>query len=90
MAVFSYYMFDSTARLVRAEAAEHADIVDALEPMRALLDELETIEMVQLWRDENFIAHVKRSDGRLILNTKVNPPPAHPLRGQQPPTVKAS
>jgi hypothetical protein len=90
MGLFSYYMFDSGARLVRAEAGEHDDILDAFERMRLLLEELTTIEMVQLWQDENFVAHIKRSDGRLILKTKTDPLPAHPLFAQRPPATKAS
>jgi hypothetical protein len=90
MAQFSYYMFDGAARLVRAEASEHEDILDALARMPVLLDELTAIEMIQLWQDENFIGHIRRSDGRLILNTKSDPVPAHPLLASHPPATKAS
>jgi hypothetical protein len=90
MGLFSYYMFDGGARLVRAEAGEHEDILDAFERMRQLLEELSTIEMVQLWQDENFVAHIARSDGRLILKTKTDPLPTHPLIERRSPATKAS
>jgi hypothetical protein len=90
MARFSYYMFDGAARLVRAEAGEHEDILDAFERMRMLLDELTAIEMVQLWQDEDFVGHIKRGDGRLILKTKTDPLPTHPLYAARRPATKAS
>ncbi len=65
--------------MVTAEAASHDDILDAFERMRALLDEFEMIAMVQLWQDEEFVGHVKRSDGRLILETTADPVPLNPV-----------
>jgi hypothetical protein len=89
MTVFTYYLFDQGANMVTAEAATHDDILDAFERMRALLDEFEMIAMVQLWQDEEFVGHVKRSDGRLILKSIADPVPLHPL-GQDHPETKAS
>jgi hypothetical protein len=89
MTVFTYYLFDQNANMVTAEAANHDDILDAFERMRALLDEFEMIAMVQLWHDEEFVGHVNRSDGRLILKSSADPVPLHPL-AQDPPETKAS
>jgi len=89
MTVFTYYLFDQNANMVTAEAANHDDILDAFERMRALLDEFEMIAMVQLWHDEEFVGHVNRSDGRLILKSSADPVPLHPL-AQDPPEPKAS
>ncbi len=89
MTVFAYYLFDQGANMVTAEAASHDDILDAFERMRALLDEFEMIAMVQLWQDEEFVGHVRRSDGRLILKSTADPVPLHPLAQDQPDT-KAS
>jgi hypothetical protein len=89
MTVFTYYLFDQGANMVTAEAATHDDIVDAFERMRTLLDEFEMIAMVQLWQNEEFVAHVKRSDGRLILKSNADPVPLRP-RAQKPPKTKAS
>jgi hypothetical protein len=89
MALFSYYLFDGDARLVDSDAAEHADILDAFERMRAFIDERAAIAMVQLWQDENFVGHVKRSDGRLILKDRADPLPTHPLLAHNPPETKA-
>jgi hypothetical protein len=89
MTVFTYYLFDQGANMVTAEAATHGDILDAFERMRALLDEFEMIATVQLWEDEEFVGHIKRSDGRLILKSNSDPVPLHPL-AQDPPESKAS
>jgi hypothetical protein len=89
MTFFNYYLFDAGARLVESETAAHDDILDAFERMRALLDERTPIAMVQLWQDENFVGHIKRSDGRLILKNRTDPLPAHPLVAQEPPETKA-
>jgi len=86
---FTYYLFDQSANMVTAEAASHDDILDAFERMRGLLDTFEMIAMVQLWRDEEFVGHIKRSDGRLILKSTAEPVPLHPL-AQDPPETKAS
>lgn len=88
MALFSYYLFDSDARLVDSDTAAHVDILDAFERMRALIDDRAAIAMVQLWQDENFIGHVKRSDGRLILKSRAEPLPTHPLFAQDRPDTK--
>ena len=89
MTAFTYYLFDINANMVTAEAAAHDDIVDAFERMRALLDDFEMIATVQLWRDEEFVGHIKRSDGRLILKGNADPVPLHPL-AQDPRESKAS
>jgi hypothetical protein len=89
MTIFTYYLFDESANMVTAETGTHDDIVDAFEHMRALLNEFEMIAMVQLWRDEEFVGHVKRSNGRLILKSNAEPVPLHPL-AQNPPATKAS
>jgi hypothetical protein len=89
MTSFTYYLFDQSANMVTAEVASHDDILDAFERMRALLDEFEMIAMVQLWQDEEFVGHVKRSDGRLILKSTVDPVPVSP-RAQDTPETKAS
>jgi hypothetical protein len=89
MTVFTYYLFDQGANMVTAEAATHDDILDAFERMRALLDEFEMIAMVQLWADEEFVGHIKRSDGRLVLKSRADPIPLHPL-AQDPPATRAS
>lgn len=89
MTVFTYYLFDQSANMVTAEAATHDDILDAFEQMRGLLDEFDMIAMVQLWQDEDFVGHIKRSDGRLILKSNADPVPLHPL-AQDPPETKAS
>jgi hypothetical protein len=89
MTVFTYYLLDQSANMVTAESATHDDILDAFERMRALLDEFEMIASVQLWEDEEFVGHVRRSDGRLILKRNNDPIPLHPL-GQNPPETKAS
>ena len=89
MTAFTYYLFDANANMVTAEAATHEDILDAFERMRGLLDEFEMIATVQLWRDEEFVGHIRRSDGRLILKNNAEPVPLHPL-AQDPPESKAS
>ncbi|HWE72464.1 MAG TPA: hypothetical protein VG328_04835 [Stellaceae bacterium] len=89
MTVFTYYLLDQSANMVTAEAVIHDDILDAFERMRALLDEFEMIAMVQLWEDEEFVGHIKRSDGRLVLKSNSDPIPLHPL-AQNPPATKAS
>lgn len=89
MTIFTYYLFDQGANMVTAEAASHDDILDAFERMRALLAEFEMIAMVQLWQDEEFVGHIKRSDGRLILKSNADLLPLHPL-AQDPPETKAS
>lgn len=89
MASFSYYLFDCDARLVDSETATHTDILDAFERMRALIDERPAIAMVQLWQEENFVGHVKRSDGRLILKSRAEPLPTHPIFSQDSPETKA-
>lgn len=88
MALFSYYLFDSDARLVDSDSAEHTDILDAFERMRMFIDERAAIAMVQLWQDESFVGHIKRSDGRLILKSRAEPLPSHPLFAQNPPASK--
>lgn len=90
MTFFNYYLFDAGARLVESDSAEHADILDAFERMRDLLDEHGAIEMVQLWQAENFVGHIKRSEGRLVLKNQADPLPTHPLFAQNPPETKAS
>ena len=89
MTIFTYYLFDQSANMVTAEAASHDDILDAFERMRSLLEEFEMIAMVQLWQDEEFVGHIKRSDGRLILKSNAEPLPLHPM-AQDPPETKAS
>lgn len=89
MTIFTYYLFDQSANMVTAEAASHEDILDAFERMRSLLEEFEMIAMVQLWQDEEFVGHIKRSDGRLILKSNAEPLPLHPM-AQDPPETKAS
>lgn len=90
MTFFNYYLFDAGAQLVENDAAEHGDILDAFERMRGLMDQHAAIEMVQLWQAENFIGHIKRSDGRLILKNQADPLPTHPLFAQDTPETKAS
>jgi hypothetical protein len=89
MTTFTYYLFDQGANMVTAESATHDDIVDAFDRMRALLDDFEMIAMVQLWRDEEFVGHIKRSDKRLMLARNADLVPLHPL-AQNPPASKAS
>ena len=89
MTVFTYYLLDQSANMVTAESAAHDDILDAFERMRSLLDEFEMIAAVQLWEDEEFVGHLKRSDGRLILRRNNDPIPLHPL-AQDTPESKAS
>jgi len=79
MTAFTYYLFDTNANMVTAEAAAHDDILDAFERMRGLLDDFEMIAMVQLWQDEEFVGHIKRSDGRLVLKSTADPVQLHPL-----------
>jgi hypothetical protein len=90
MNFFNYYLFDADARLIESDRAEHSDILDAFERMRDLLDRHTTIEMVQLWQAENFVGHIKRSEGRLVLKNQADPLPAHPLFTQDSPEIKAS
>lgn len=90
MSSFNYYLFDTGAQLVRSDSAEHEDILDAFERMRDLLDRHATIEMVQLWQAENFVGHIKRSEGRLVLKSQADPLPTHPLFTQESPETKAS
>jgi hypothetical protein len=89
MTSFSYYFFDVGSQLVDNETAEHDDILDAFERMQALLDERAAVAMVQLWQAENFVAHINRRDRRLILKSKTEPLPLHPLVTQDPPETKA-
>jgi hypothetical protein len=89
MTVFTYYLFDQGANMVTVEAASHDDILDAFERMRNLLDEFEMIATVQLWQDEEFVGHLKRGDGRLILKSNAEPLPLRP-QAQDPPKTKAS
>jgi hypothetical protein len=89
MTVFTYYLFDQSANMITAEAANHEDILDAFERMRHLLDEFEMVATVQLWQDEEFVGHLRRGDGRLILKTNADPLPLRPLT-QDPPETKAS
>lgn len=89
MTAFTYYLFDQGANMVTAESATHDDILDAFEEMRAMLDQFEMIAMVQLWQDEEFVAHIKRGDSRLILKRNTDPAPVHPL-AQSRPRTKAS
>jgi hypothetical protein len=79
MTVFTYYLLDQGANMVTAEAATHDDILDAFERMRSLLDEFEMIASVQLWEDEEFVGHIRRGDGRLVLKRNSDPIPLHPL-----------
>jgi hypothetical protein len=44
---------------------------------------------VQLWQDEEFVGHIKRSDGRLILKRRAEPQPERPP-AQARPATKAS
>ena len=90
MTFFNYYLFDADTRLVESQAAEHDDILDAFERMRSVMDEHAAIETVQLWQAENFVGHIKRSDGRLILKNQADPLPSHPLFAQEPRETKAS
>lgn len=90
MSSFNYYLFDTGARLVQSDSAEHDDILDAFERMRDLLDRHATIEMVQLWQAENFVGHIKRSEGRLVLKSQADPLPTHPLFTRDSPETKAS
>jgi hypothetical protein len=89
MTSFTYYLFDEGANMVTAETATHDDIVEAFDRMRAMLDKFEMIATVQLWRDEEFVGHIKRSDGRLIVTRNADRAPVHPL-AQSPPASKAS
>jgi hypothetical protein len=89
MTVFTYYLFDEGANMVTVETATHEDIVDAFDRMRTMLDKFEMIAMVQLWHDEEFVGHIRRSDGRLIVTRNADPAPAHPL-SQPLPKSKAS
>ena len=89
MTVFTYYLFDEGANMVTVETASHDDIVDAFDRMRTMLDQFEMIAMVQLWQDEEFVGHIKRSDGRLILKSNADTSPLHPL-AQDSPETKAS
>ena len=89
MTVFTYYLFDEGANMVTAETAAHDDIVEAFDRMRTMLDKFEMIAMVQLWRDEEFVGHIKRSDGRLIVTRNPDRAPVHPL-AQNAPKTKAS
>ena len=89
MTVFTYYLFDQGANMVTAEAATHDDILDAFERMRHLLDEFEMIATVQLWENDEFVGHIRRTDGRLILQSNAAQIPLHPL-AQDTPASKAS
>jgi hypothetical protein len=89
MTAFTYYLFDQSTNMVTVEAAVHDDILDAFDRMRALLSEFEMIASVQLWQDDEFVAQIKRGDGRLILKCKDDPIPRHPL-AQNRPETKAS
>ena len=89
MTSFTYYLFDEGANMVTVETATHDDIVQAFDRMRAMLDRFEMIAMVQLWHDEEFVGHIKRSDGRLILTANPDRAALHP-RAQHPPATKAS
>lgn len=89
MTVFTYYLFDEGANMVTVETASHDDIVDAFDRMRTMLDQFEMIAMVQLWHDEEFVGHIRRSDGRLIVTRNSDRTPVHPL-AQNPPASKAS
>lgn len=89
MTVFTYYLFDQGANMVTAEAATHDDILDAFERMRHLLDEFEMIATVQLWENDEFVGHIRRTDGRLILKSNADQIPLHPL-AQDTPASKAS
>jgi hypothetical protein len=89
MTVFTYYLFDEGANMVTVEAATHEDIVEAFDQMRTMLDKFEMIAMVQLWRDEEFVGHIRRSDGRLIVTRNPDPAPARAL-AQNTPASKAS
>ncbi|HXR85874.1 MAG TPA: hypothetical protein VN728_02840 [Stellaceae bacterium] len=89
MTSFTYYLFDQGANMITAEAANHEDIVNAFDRMRTLLDKFEMIATVQLWQDEEFVAQIKRSEGRLILKKNGEPAPVHPL-AQPLPKSKAS
>ncbi|HVA14997.1 MAG TPA: hypothetical protein VNF99_17255 [Stellaceae bacterium] len=88
MALYNYFLFDGGARLVKSERAEHGDILDAFEHARAFLDDAASIAMVQLWQHENFIGHINRADGRLILKRQSDSLPAHPVFAQDPPETK--
>ncbi|HLI20047.1 MAG TPA: hypothetical protein VKV32_02945 [Stellaceae bacterium] len=90
MTSFDYYLLDAGAQLIVGETLRHSDILDAFERMRALLDEHAEIETIQLWQGEHFIGLIKRSDGRLIMRSRVDPPPAHPLFPREKPETKAS
>ena len=85
MTLFSFYLFDANARLVTAHTSRHDDILDAFERMRALLDEAQAMAMVQLWQGEEFVAYLKRSDGRLVMKQQSDVPAAHPLSTPAPP-----
>lgn len=88
MTLFNYYLFDAGARLVDSETAEHDDILGALERMRTLLEERAPIAMVQLWQAQDFVGHINRHDGRVILRSKADPVPVHPLLAQDRPETK--
>ncbi len=88
MAFYNYFLFDGGARLVKSKSAEHSDILDAFEQARALLDAAASIAMVQLWQHENFIGHIDRADGRLILKRQADSLPAHPVFAHDPPETK--
>jgi hypothetical protein len=90
MAQYDYYLFDAESRMVQSQTAEHRDILDALERMRTLLAEFEAIAMVQLWQQENFIGHITRTEGRLILKRQSDPLPGHPVFNQNSRETKAS
>lgn len=90
MAQFDYYLFDAGAQLVDTGAAAHDDLLDAFERMHALLGQDAAIARIELWQEENFVARIDRSDGRLALKSRIDPPPAHPLHAARQPATKAS
>ena len=90
MAQYTYFLFDTGVRMVHTETIKHVDSLDALERMRMMLDDFADIETVQLWQHENYIGHITRSEGRLILKRQSDPMPAHPLLGPIAPETQAA
>ena len=67
MALYTYYLFDIEASLIGEETLDHDDILDALERMRTVLDVPSAPYVVQLWKGDSFIGHIRRDEGRIVL-----------------------
>lgn len=75
---YRFYLYDEAARPIGADALDTLDLLDALEHMWMLIKAPQQPYRVELWLGEEFVGHIARNEGRLVLAKRAEPLRSHP------------